>query len=86
MNDYFQIQFIIWKILGFEILKKTFDLENEDDFWENIQTEHEKMFMEQGIKIKGLIAKKIDPQGRRIWGKRLISRGHYLRRNMYEQK
>lgn len=27
------------------------------NFWENIQTEHEKMFMEQGIKIKGLIAK-----------------------------
>lgn len=43
---------------GFKILKKTFDLENEENFWKNIQTEHEKMFMEQGIKIKALIAKK----------------------------
>ena len=57
MTDYFQTQFTIWKIRGFEIVKKTFDLEHEVNFWENIQTEHEKMFMEQGIKIKGLIAK-----------------------------
>lgn len=45
--------------MGFKIIKKTFDLENEEDFWENIQTEHEKMFMEQGIKIKALIAEKL---------------------------
>lgn len=44
---------------GFEIIKKTYDLANEESFWENIQTEHEKMFMEQGIKIKAVIAKKI---------------------------
>ena len=43
---------------GFQIIKKTFDLENEDNFWENIKTEHEKMFIEQGIKIKAVIAKK----------------------------
>ena len=43
---------------GFEIIKKTFDLANTPDFWENIETEHEKMFKEQGIKIKALIAKK----------------------------
>lgn len=42
---------------GFSILKKTYDLEKEENFWENIQTEHEKMFMEQGIKIKAVIAK-----------------------------
>lgn len=42
---------------GFEIIKKTYDLENELEFWDNIQTEHEKMFIEQGIKIKALIAK-----------------------------
>jgi tRNA (guanine-N7-)-methyltransferase len=41
---------------GFKIKKKTYDLENEVEFWNNIQTEHEKMFMEQGIKIKALIA------------------------------
>lgn len=43
---------------GFAIEKQTYDLESEPDFWENIQTEHEKMFMEQGIKIKALTARK----------------------------
>ncbi len=43
---------------GFQIEKQTQDLEKEIDFWENIQTEHEKMFQEQGKKIKALIAKK----------------------------
>mgnify|MGYP002573538064 FL=1 len=41
---------------GFEIIDKTYDLENTPDFWDNILTEHEKMFMEQGIKIKALKA------------------------------
>ena len=41
----------------FKIEKITRDLQNEPDFWENIETEHEKMFSEQGIKIKALIAK-----------------------------
>ena len=34
---------------------------NEQDFWNgdrNIETEHERMFSEQGIKIKALIARK----------------------------
>ena len=43
---------------GFNIIKKTYDLENEPNFWENIETEHEKMFKQQGIKIKASIAKK----------------------------
>ena len=46
---------------GFKIEKKTYDLKNEKDFWngeENIETEHEKMFQKEGIKIKALIAKK----------------------------
>lgn len=42
---------------GFEIENKTFDLANEPDFWENIVTEHEKMFMDAGIKIKAVKAK-----------------------------
>ncbi len=45
---------------GFKIEKKTFDLHKEEKFWEdieNIETEHEKMFSEKGIKIKALIAK-----------------------------
>ena len=42
---------------GFEILKKTYDLHEEPIFEKNIETEHEKMFSEQGIEIKALIAK-----------------------------
>lgn len=42
---------------GFEIIKKTYDLHNEPIFERNIMTEHEKMFSEQGIKIKALIAR-----------------------------
>lgn len=41
----------------FEIIKKTYDLHQEPIFERNIETEHEKMFSEQGIKIKALIAK-----------------------------
>lgn len=48
-----------FKQMNFEIEKITYDLESEPDFWDNIVTEHEKMFMEQGIKIKALIAKKM---------------------------
>ena len=44
--------------VGFTILKQTENLAEEKDFWENIQTEHERMFMEQGIAIKAIIAKK----------------------------
>ena len=46
-----------FKEAGFEIIKSTNDLENESDFWDNIQTEHEKMFKEQGIKIKAAIVR-----------------------------
>ena len=42
---------------GFEILKKTYDLHEEPIFERNIETEHEKMFSEQGIRIKALIAR-----------------------------
>ena len=43
---------------GFEIIKMTRDLHSKDIFdGKNIETEHEKMFSEEGIKIKALIAK-----------------------------
>lgn len=45
---------------GFEVIKKTVDLHNNPIFKENIVTEHEKMFTEDGIKIKAIIAKFID--------------------------
>ena len=44
---------------GFEIIDKTFDISNAPEFWDNIITEHEKMFMEQGINIKALKARKM---------------------------
>ena len=42
---------------GFEVISKTYDLHNELIFEKNIETEHEKMFTEQGIKIKACIAR-----------------------------
>lgn len=41
---------------GFEILELIYDLHNEN-IEDNIETEHERMFSEQGIKIKRLVAK-----------------------------
>ena len=41
----------------FEIIKQTRDLHNDNIFERNIETEHEIMFSEQGIKIKALIAR-----------------------------
>lgn len=59
----FNDSLIYFKESGFEIEKYTYDLESEPNFWENIQTEHEKMFTEQGIKIKALIAKNVNRDG-----------------------
>lgn len=42
---------------GFKITNKTYDLHNEMIFEDNIVTEHEKIFSDEGIKIKALIAK-----------------------------
>ena len=44
---------------GLQIEKTTQDLEKEENFWQdqqNYETEHERMFKEQGIKIKAIIA------------------------------
>lgn len=41
---------------GFEIIKKTEDLHNENIFENNIETEHEKMFTEEGKTIKAILA------------------------------
>ena len=43
---------------GFVIEKCTYDLHQEPIFENNIITEHEKMFSDEGIKIKALIARK----------------------------
>ncbi len=55
-DELFEASLTYFEESGFKIIKKTYDLysENAPD---NIITEHEKMFSEQGIKIKALIAK-----------------------------
>lgn len=57
-DELFDSSIFYFEEMGFEILKKTYDLHNEPIFERNIETEHEKMFSEQGIKIKALICKK----------------------------
>lgn len=57
MIGLFESSLIYFEETGFEITKKTYDLHNEPIFERNIETEHEKMFSAQGIKIKALIAK-----------------------------
>ncbi len=55
-DDLFNSSLTYFEESGFEIVRKTYDLHSENG-WYNIETEHEKMFTEQGIKIKALIAK-----------------------------
>ena len=42
---------------GFKIIKQTENLHKEPIWENNIETEHEKMFEEQGITTKAIIAK-----------------------------
>ena len=58
-DNLFEDSLVYFKEAGLKIVKNTHDLESEENFWENIETEHEKMFKEQGIKIKALIARKL---------------------------
>lgn len=59
-DDLFEASINYFKESGFKIEKLTYDLHKEPIFENNIETEHEKMFTEKGIKIKALIAKKIN--------------------------
>lgn len=55
-DELFEESLEYFKDSGFEIKKITYDLHNEMIFEENVITEHEKMFSDEGIKIKALIA------------------------------
>ena len=57
-DELFDSSLYYFEETGFKIIKKTYDLHKEPIFEKNIETEHEKMFSEQGIKIKALIAKR----------------------------
>ena len=56
-DDLFESSIHYFEESKFEITRKTYDLHSEPIFEKNIETEHEKMFTEQGIKIKALIAR-----------------------------
>lgn len=55
-DDLFRASLDYFEECGFSILEKTYDLHKKPIFENNIETEHEKMFTEQGIKIKALKA------------------------------
>lgn len=56
-DSLFADSLLYFKQTGFTIEKFTYDLEKEENFWDNIVTEHEQMFMNKGIKIKAVIAR-----------------------------
>lgn len=55
-DELFEASLEYFKEANFKIEKLTYDLHKEQIFEENIETEHEKMFSAEGIKIKALIA------------------------------
>jgi tRNA (guanine-N7-)-methyltransferase len=57
-DELFEESLEYFKEAGFRIKYITYDLHNSD-FEGNVETEHEKMFTEQGIKTKFLIAEKV---------------------------
>ena len=51
-DELFEESLKYFKEAGFQEVKKTYDLHHEAIFENNIETEHEKMFSKEGIKIK----------------------------------
>lgn len=56
-DELFEASLEYFKESNFKIKAITYDLHKEPIFETNIETEHEKMFSEEGIKIKALIAR-----------------------------
>lgn len=56
-DELFEASLEYFQNSGFQIIAQTMDLHKNPIFEENIITEHEKMFSEEGIAIKALIAK-----------------------------
>jgi len=56
-DELFEESLEYFKEAGFQEVIKTYDLHKEPIFENNIETEHEKMFSEQGVKIKAGIFK-----------------------------
>ena len=51
-DNLFNDSLLYFEQAGLKIIDKTYDLANTPDFWNNIETEHERMFKNEGIKIK----------------------------------
>ena len=51
-DELFRESLEYFKEAGFEVVKTTENLNEESKFWENIETEHEIKFKNEGIKIK----------------------------------
>ena len=51
-DNLFNDSLLYFEQAGLKIIDKTYDLANTPDFWYNIETEHERMFKNEGIKIK----------------------------------
>ena len=51
-DELFRESLEYFKEAGFEVVKTTENLNEEPEFWENIETEHEIKFKKEGIKIK----------------------------------
>ena len=51
-DELFRESLEYFKEAGFEVVKTTENLNEEPNFWENIETEHEIKFKNEGIKIK----------------------------------
>ena len=56
-NNLFSASIRYFEENNFSIISKTYNLKDEPIWKDNIKTEHEKMFEEQGIETKALIAK-----------------------------
>ena len=56
-DSLFADSLLYFKQTGFTIEKFTKKKKKEENFWDNIVTEHEQMFMNEGIKIKAVIAR-----------------------------
>ena len=51
-DELFNDSLLYFKQAGLDIIDTTYDLANTPNFWNNIETEHERMFKNDGIKIK----------------------------------
>ena len=58
-DNLFNDSLLYFEQAGLKIENKTYDLANSPNFWNNIETEHERMFKNEGIKIKAAKVVKI---------------------------